>query len=162
MAYSRWGSSTWYTFWSADSCNLQYRWPTQKIKRLQCFQICDMPSFTFTYGELKDKGICVVLGEICDFYKKAHPGKILKSLDINEKFEYEDTVYPAKNPSEDEVLELFKYICEWEKDIDEHFKFWTFIKYEWWYPTRNKILWKIQSIRSKLIKKSKQKYKSDE
>jgi hypothetical protein len=25
------------------------------------------------------------------------------------------------------------------EDVDDHFKFWTFMKYEWYYPIRNKI-----------------------
>ena len=33
---------------------------------------------------------------------------------------------------------------DWEKDVNEHFKLLNFIKYEWYYPLRIKILrlWK--------------------
>ena len=152
MSYSRWGSSTWYTFWSAIGDDSQFKWPTKRLMRAQCFQICDMPSYTFTYGELVDKGHNQILANIFAFYKTEHPGKILKELNLD-KLEYEDTVYPAKNPSCNEILELFGYISNWEDDVVEHFKFWTFMRYEWWYPIRNQILWKIQSIRSKFSKK---------
>ena len=150
MAYSRWGSSTWYTFWSADGENTQFRWPTERLKRSQCFQVCDFPSYTFTYGEMMDKGIDVVLVEIGRFYSQDHSGKMLDKWEDG-KLEYKETDFKAKNPTEDEVLELFGYMLRWEADVNEHFKFWTFMRFEWWYPIRNQILWKIRSIKARFF-----------
>ena len=69
MSYSRWGTSVWYTFWAA-TIDLSYKWPTNELKRSQVFEICDMPSFRLTYGELQDKGMYSVLEEIKVFYNK--------------------------------------------------------------------------------------------
>ena len=52
MAYSRWSHSYWYTFWSSPSeTEMQFKWPTKKLKRKQTFEIVDMRSFYLTYGE---------------------------------------------------------------------------------------------------------------
>ena len=140
MAYSRWGNSTWYTYWSAsESSDARYRFPSKEIKGSQIFMICDMPSFSFTYGELQMKGVYVMLNKIKAFYSKSHKGEIFKEWKDG-KMVYEETTFPAKSPSEDEMLELLSYIREWEKDIEEHFKFWNFIKWEWYYPFRNKLM----------------------
>jgi len=145
MSYSRWWNSTWYTFWSSmTSDETQYKWPTKKLKRAQTFEICDFPAYTLTYGELEDKGINGVIIDIRRFYKQSHNGQIFSYWDEDKKPVYQDTVYPAKNPTEEEMLELMGYIRKWQVDVDDHFKFTNFMLFEWYYPIRNKIynLWK--------------------
>ena len=65
MSYSRWSNSRWYTFWSAMGAEpTEYKWPTQKLKDSQVFEICDMPSYYITYGELKRRSRSAILHEI--------------------------------------------------------------------------------------------------
>lgn len=142
MSYSRWSNSTWYTFWSAFTSE-EYKWPSKKLKNSQVFEICDLPSYRFTYGELQDLGIYAILKKIKKFYSKQHSIEMFKKWKDG-KAVYRKKIVKAKNPTEEEMLELVRYIREWEKDVEEHFKFWTFIRYEWWYPIRNKILNKIK------------------
>ena len=93
MSYSRWSNSTWYTFWSSSTgVTSKYKWPTKKLKRQQTIEICDFPSFTFTYGELEDEGIKKISSKIRKFYNKSHNGKIFKEWDENRKPIYQDTV----------------------------------------------------------------------
>jgi hypothetical protein len=139
MAYSRWSNSIWYTYWSAISIDSTYKWPTKKLKNSQVFEICDFPSYRFTYGELQDIGAYKMLRKIQKFYSQEHDGEIFKEIKDGNLM-YEKTTFKAKSPNESEILELLGYIREWENDIEEHFKLWTFIKYEWWYPIRNKII----------------------
>lgn len=140
MAYSRWSNSTWYTFWSATtSAETQYKRPTKKLKRAQTFEICDYPVYTLTYGDLEDEGLALTISKIRRLYSKPHKGQILTKFE-NGKATYKDNTYPAKAPTEDEIRELITYINKWREDVDMHFKFWTFIKYEWYYPIRNKII----------------------
>lgn len=145
MSYSRWYNSTWYTFWSASTgVTSRYKWPTRKLKRQQTFEICDFPSYYLTYGELEDKGINSVLLDIRRFYKSSHDGEIFSGWnELEDGYKipiYKATTYGPKNPTEDEILELMGYIREWQEDVDRHFKFTTFMKYEWYYPIRNKII----------------------
>jgi hypothetical protein len=151
MSYSRWSYSTWYTYWSASSSATHFRWPTEKIKRGQHFEICDMPSYTLKYGDLKDKGINRVILEIREFYSKEHDGMIFDGWEEGVP-KYKETVYSAKNPSEEEMLELYGYINAWQKDVDENFKFLNFIKNEWWYPARRKFYWKFNGLKKTFLK----------
>ena len=136
MSYSRWSTSVWYTFWAATT-DLSYKWPTNELKRSQVFEICDMPSFRLTYGELQDKGMTSILEEINTFYNKDHSGNIFAGF-VDGVSTYEPMNYVAKEPNILEMLELTEYIRRWEADVDEHFKFINFIKYEWYYPLKNK------------------------
>lgn len=140
MAYSRWSNSVWYTFWSSTINDTKYRWPTKKLKNSQTFEICDFPSYHFTYGELQDIGIYPMLKKIKKFYSVEHKQSLLTKWNKNNDHEYEEITVEAKNPSEEQMIELLGYIREWEKDVEDHFRFLTFIKYEWWYPLRNKFL----------------------
>jgi hypothetical protein len=149
MSYSRFGNSTWYTFWAADSADCRFKWPTEKLKNNQVFQICDFPSFTFTYGKLQKAGMSAILAKVEKFYTKEHKGQIFKEWKGSEMV-YEDTVYEAKNPTQLELDELLLYIREWEKDINKHFKFWTFMRYEWYYPIKTKMLWKLDGLKEKI------------
>ena len=139
MSYSRFGDSTWYTYWSASSNDCQYKWPTKKLKNEQVFEICDFPSFSFTYGKLQKVGIRGIMAKISKFYSKPHPGQMFERWDGKNPI-YTDTVFDAKNPTAEELTELMEYIQKWENDINLHFAFWTFIRYEWWYPIRNKFI----------------------
>jgi hypothetical protein len=122
----------------------QYKWPTKKLKRAQTFEICDFPAYTLFYSELEDDGIALTISKIRQFYSKPHNGQIFSHWDENKKPVYQDTVYPAKEPTEEEIRELITYINKWREDVDDHFKFTNFMLYEWYYPIRNKIyrLWK--------------------
>ena len=124
MAYSRWGNSYWYTFWSSLSgTETQFKWPTKQLKRKQVFEICDMKPFFISYGDLEDDGLGKIINRVKKFYKRTRPNN---------------------KPTEEQLRELMDYIEEWRKDVDRHFKFSTFMLYEWYYPIRNKIkrLWK--------------------
>jgi len=155
MSYSRWYNSTWYTFWSASTgVTSKYKWPTKKLKYQQVFEICDFPSYYLTYGELEEKGIYGVMSDIRKFYNKPHDGQMFSHWeeleDERKKPAYQDVVYSAKKPTEEELRELMGYISKWREDVDRHFKFTTFMEYEWYYPIRNKIirLWKKTLKRS--------------
>jgi hypothetical protein len=150
MSYSRWSSSTWYTFWTAMSEETEYKLPTKRRKYNQFFEICDFPSFYVSYGDIKTKGMDNIIDEIKVLYSKSYEGKIMKSsVDENGKLHpvYEPHTYPPKNPSSDELSELKGYLERFIKDVDEDFKFIKFMKYAWYYPTRNKIRWKIRDIK---------------
>ena len=146
MSYSRWSYSIWYTFWSASSESTEFKLPTKKLKYNQVFEICDMPSFRLTYGELQDKGMYSVLEEIKVFYNKDHSGNIFAGF-VDGVATYEHMNYVAKEPNILEMLELTEYIRRWEEDVDEHFKFINFIKYEWYYPLKNKCYEKSKAKR---------------
>lgn len=145
MSYSRFGDSTWYTYWSASGTDCKFKWPTKKLKNEQVFEICDFPSFSFTYGKLQKVGMRGILSKISKFYSKPHTGQVFESWKGDRPM-YTDTVFEAKNPSTEELTELMEYIRKWENDINLHFAFFTFIRFEWWYPIRNNIKWRIQKI----------------
>lgn len=130
MSYSRWSNSRWYTFWSAtDAKSTEYKWPTQKLKDVQVFEICDIPSYHITYGELKKRSRSALL------------------LEIEEHF-----VKDSIKPTWDELNELQLYFARFIRDVDEHFTFWTFIKYEWYFPFRNKIIFKYRKLKQRYVK----------
>lgn len=141
MAYSRFSTSVWYTFWFAQE--MEFKWPTKKLKNSQVFEICDFPSYHITYDELKSKDWRTIIKDIKRFYKRPHSGKLL-GTDENGKMVYNPTTYPAKNPTAQELNELIDYFKAFIKDVDDHFKFWTFVRYEWYYPIRNKIYRKFK------------------
>jgi hypothetical protein len=121
MAYSRWSNSYWYTFWTTRSeTETQFKWPTKQLKRKQVFEICDMRPFFISYGELEDEGMGKIINKVKKVFKKTHPNN---------------------PPTEEQLRELMGYINEWREDVDWHFKFGTFMLYEWYYPIRNKIKW---------------------
>ena len=109
MAYSRFSTSTWYTFWFAQE--MEFKWPTKKLKNNQVFEICDFPSYHITYEELKSKDWRTIIKEIKRFYKRPHKGQILSDIDNGEAI-YESTSYPAKNPTAQELNELIEYFKE--------------------------------------------------
>lgn len=129
MSYSRWSNSCWYTFWSSNgSVDLEYKWPTKNNKRNQAFEICDSPCYYLLYAEIEDKSIDDIIKDIQTFYTESK----------SDEFE------TVKVWTPEEWEELKGYILEFKKDIDEHFKFWNFMEYEWYYPLRNKITRKFK------------------
>lgn len=121
MAYSRWNKhSVWYTFWTASfSDSIRYKLPTNKRKRNQYFEICDLtdPHYV-SYGELKDRGIKAVV------------------KDIQEKYKERDIPFW-------EYTRMRWYLVEFMSDVEEHFEWKNFLLYEWWYPIRNKVYWMV-------------------
>lgn len=125
MAYSRFGSSRWYTYWYEDYRS-GIKFPTRKEKRKQMFMIHDYPTYIISYGDLQNKGMGKIWDDIRLFY-------------------WTDTEeFKANKPSETEMQELMGYIKQWRQDVDNYFKLHIFLKYEWYFPLRNKILrlWK--------------------
>lgn len=152
MSYSRWSNSRWYTFWSAMGGETsEFKWPTQKLKDRQVFEICDIPSYHITYGELKRRSRSAVLHEIEEHFAADHQ---LRGMDFSsdEPKLGEVKTYKGNRPTWDELLELQNYFDNFIKDVDDHFKFWTFMQYEWYYPLRNKIIWKIRKLKQRYVK----------
>lgn len=133
MAYSRFSKhSNWYCFWSTIGLEDNTRkLPTRRLKRKQVFEICDLPSYFVTYGEIKDKGIPAIIDDIRLFYDYPHGD------------------WPAKKPTEKEMMDMYDYINRFIKDVDDHFKPQNFFLYEWYYPYKNK----VHRIWRRLLKK---------
>jgi hypothetical protein len=115
MSYSRWSKdSRWYTFWSSTGASdTQYKWPTKSLKRSQIFEICDMPSYCISYGDLVDRSRSSVLKEIENHF--------------------------GGDVTWDELNQLQDYFARFIRDVDKHFEPWEFFKYEWLKPTKYKI-----------------------
>ena len=147
MSYSRWGNSRWYTFWSSiGSMDMEFRFPTKKLKDKQVFEICDIPSFFIVYDDITTKNIENILEEVKEFYSKSYEVNLLTSFDENK-----NPIYTLQNttvniPTKEELTELKTYLINFKEDIDNHFKFWNFMKFEWYYPIRNKFFFKIKKL----------------
>lgn len=131
MSYSRWSNSTWYTFWSATSPKGFNKKPEQ------IFEICDLPSYNVTYKQIKDD-VDKTISNIKEFYSKEHEGEIFDGIKDG-TFIYKPTIWPPKNPSDEELQELKEYMLQFTKDVDYHFKPLVYLKYEYYYPIRNKL-----------------------
>lgn len=153
MSYSRWSNSTWYTFWTSWGPDSTFKLPTKKLKDSQCFEICDFPSYIVTYGELKAnfKG---KVKEIERFYSQPHTTPNWRSP-WNPDMEPQEIVWTAKNPTFEEMCELRRYLLEFISDVDEHFKWNKFFLFEWYYPIRNKIFWKVRKIKQNVFRTTK-------
>ena len=136
MAYSRWGNSIWYTFWCYSYRD--FKFPTQKLKNTEIFEICDFPSFLISYGDLKTKGIDVILKDVNDFYTKEHNGSIFDSF-VNGKITFKDTTFDAKNPTPEEIEELRGYLTKFIDDVDDYYKWKNFFYFEWYLTLHSKI-----------------------
>lgn len=136
MSYSRWSNSCWYTFWASYG-NEDYSLPTKKRKRSQVFEICGIPSYYITYGDLQDKKIEVIIQEVKEFFLQEHNINLLDSFD-NGVATYKETKIDPYVYTQDELEELKGYLESFDKDVNEHFKWSTFFYYEWWLPIRNK------------------------
>ena len=107
MSYSRWSNSRWYTFWSAMGAETaEFRWPTRKLREGQVFEICDMPSYHITYGELKRRSRSAVLHEI-----EGHFAQDFEWTDM------EGTTHVSRSvpPTWDELMELQDYSVQLTK-----------------------------------------------
>ena len=133
MSYSRWSNSVWYTFWTSFSEDTKFKLPTKRLKNNQYFEICDLQSYHVSYGEIDEIGIDNVIKEIKYYYSKSYNISIMG----------EETVF-KKDVTEEEWNELKGYLLAFVDDIDEHFQWNTFFKYEWYYPVRNKIYFFIR------------------
>jgi hypothetical protein len=131
MAYSRWGSSIWYTFWCAS--NRKNKLPTKKLKYGESFEICDFPSYIITYGDLKTKGLDSVLNDVKSFYSLKHTCNVFKGF-VDGVMEFNPGETEPKNITFDDLEELRGYLNEFITDVDKHYSFfniYNFIKYEW-------------------------------
>ena len=81
-----------------------------------------------------------------EFYSKSYEVNLLTSFDENK-----NPIYTLQNttvniPTKEELTELKTYLINFKEDIDNHFKFWNFMKFEWYYPIRNKFFFKIKKL----------------
>ena len=152
MSYSRWSNSRWYTFWSAMGAEpTEYKWPTQKLKDNQVFEICDMPSYHITYGDLKRRSRSAILHEIEEHFAADFDWHDIEIVDG--KLERgKSKIIKGRRPTWDELNELQLYLARFIKDVDDHFRFWTFIKYEWYFPFRNRIIFKYRKLKQRYVK----------
>mgnify|MGYP000961934820 FL=1 len=107
----------------------QFKLPIKRLKNNQVFEICDLMSYYVTYGELYDIGVDNVIKEIKSFYSKSYDLTLMG-----------DKVPFKKDVTKEEFEELKGYLLAFMDDIDDHFKWKNFFKYEWYYPFRNKII----------------------
>ena len=152
MSYSRWSNSRWYTYWSSNgSWETEYKWPTEQLKNSQVFEICDIPSYYITYGDLVSRSRSAVLHEIEEHFAKDFEWS---SLDIVDgKLEPgKTTTAKGIRPTWEELNELQEYLSRFMKDVDEHFKWNNFFLYEWVYPFKSKIYWKIRKLKQRYVK----------
>ena len=111
MAYSRWSTSRWYTFWSSNSKSDK---PNDQV-----FEICDLNQpLLFTYKELtQDINQC--LNDVQAYYSKAREVKLLANLDDLKNPVYKDTALDPEPVSKKELTELKSYMENFIKDIEE-------------------------------------------
>ncbi len=128
MAYSRWTNSIWYSFWVYSE--KKYKFPTEELKNNELFEICDFPSYYVNYGTIKHKGMEQILKEIKEFYSKEHKGQIFDGYS-NNTFNYKETTFNPKNPTDEEIEELRGYLNKFVNDVDEHYKWSKFFYDEW-------------------------------
>lgn len=123
MAYTNFSSSNWFTFWSsAFSKPKRFKLPTKKLKYGQVLEIKDqLNTYYVKYGDLINDGLGNILDRIRAQSSNNYPGS------------------PFRNPTAAELHQLIDVLDKFEKDINEHFRFWTFIRYEWWLPAKNKV-----------------------
>lgn len=113
MNYSRWTTSIWQTFWSAESDDL--------YKDNQIFEICDLENIRFSYAELKDS-IDDCLEKVRLFYllEKEH---IVKTNYYVDRFgglcyfEKKIRRKPTK-VTESDLMELRRYMIEFISDVE--------------------------------------------
>ena len=131
----------------------EYKWPTKKLKDNQVFEICDMPSYHITYGELTTRSRSAILHEIEEHFAQDFE---YRGFDYDEEsgklVRGETKIQKGKRPTWEELNELQEYFSQFIKDVDDHFRFWTFIKYEWYYPFRNKFIFKYRKLKERYVK----------
>ena len=124
MAYSRFGSSCWYTYWYAEN-TMQFKLPTKKLKYSQIFEVGDEPKYSISYGKIIEFGLERVIEDVKEYYSTPL-GEILE----------------VKNPTDKEIEELGRYIIKFVHDIDDYFKYKNFFRLEWYYPIKYKLIFK--------------------
>ena len=120
MSYSRWSKySVWYTFWDAGASDpTRFKLPTKRLRDNQYFEICDFDEpIHISYKMLKEIGIKGVVKQVQETYKDR----------TNIKFS--------------DYSKLRWQLIEFMTDVDEHFQWINFFKYEWWYPVRSEVIW---------------------
>jgi hypothetical protein len=153
MSYSRWSNSIWYTFWTSASPQCDFRWPTKQLRDSQLFEICGIPSYTISYGEIIEKGIPVILREVHDYYNQTHACSLLDGWDEQRKPLYSPTTILAQSFTESELQELGEYIAQFASDVEHNFQYINFIKKYWWHVIRytlfNRYKYKLRHIYNK-------------
>lgn len=150
MAYSRWSTSVWYTFWTSSwSEEMNFKLPTKRLKKNQVFEICSFNPYYIRYDDLVRLGSDKITQLVEEHYKKESYHDIIDGKDTNGEFIYKKTKINGKLYSEEELGELKEYLNKFIKDVDDHFKWKNFFLYEWYYPMRNKIIWRLRDLRKK-------------
>jgi peptide methionine sulfoxide reductase MsrA len=101
-----------------------------------------------SYGSIKIKGIDEILNDIRVFYSQNHPGTIFDKF-VDGKITYKETIFEAKNHSDEEIEELRNYLKEFIEDVDKHFKWKNFFYCEWYLE-----FWRQKYIKKRFKRKS--------
>lgn len=137
MSYSRWNNSKWYTYWDTSwSYPLEFKLPTKELKNKQVFTVCSVGNFTY-------EDLIINMEECLD--KVRVDSSYNKEILIEDEYT-EVTIFPTY----EEMEELETYIKKFKEDIDNHFKLWNFLKFEWYWPIKIKIKNKIYGQRKKI------------
>lgn len=138
MSYSRWNTSTWYTYWSGDSPSCEFKLPTRKLRYSQIFEICGIPDYQITYGDLMTKDLRTILDQVKSYFLQ--PCKREMLVDIRDgEWIYEEREIPGTRYTEQEMVELMGYLNKFVKDVHDSFELKTFFRTNWWIPLRSKI-----------------------
>ena len=101
MAYSRWLTSRWYTFWS---------WTPSEEPDEQVFQICEFGGgIFFSYKEIKED-IDDCLKRVVEHLKEPKNVKLLGAEEVR---------FVGPLPTDKEVAELKGYMLEFLQDVEE-------------------------------------------
>lgn len=114
MSYSRWTTSCWYTFWSAESGDV--------YKDDQIFEICDFDGLKFSYQELKEN-IDSCLDRVRLHYSLEHEVIINSNYYVNENGELSFLEKKIKKKpvklKEWQLDELKEYMLKFISDVEE-------------------------------------------
>ena len=138
MSYSRWSTSTWYTYWSASSTSCEFKLPTKKLRYSQTFEICGIPNYQVTYGDLMVKDIGTILDQVKTYFLQPIKKDMLVDI-VDGEWIYEEKEIPGVTYTEQEKMELMGYLNEFTKDVSNSFKLKTFFYENWYLPIRNKL-----------------------
>lgn len=150
MSYSRWGTSVWYTYWTSYSEETNFKLPTKRLKNNQVFEICDLNPYYVRYEELTRLGVDKIVQLVKEHYLKDYETNMFDGFDEDKEPIYTKRVIEGKEYTEEQLNELKGYLNQFIEDVDEHFKWKNFFRYEWYYPIRNKIIWKLRDLRKNI------------
>lgn len=152
MDYLTREDSYWNCYWSDTlSVKTRFRLPTKKSKDGQVFEIYDIISYSISYGEIIFKGIDMILSEIYNFYNSTHTIDLIERVGKCNRLD-EDTCgeenhiciltkvkkeVPMRKVTEENLKELKSALEMFILDVDNHYKWKTFIKREWINPIFN-------------------------